>query len=170
MNRETAFHQRLDDGTVRDLDGDPRDARLGAGRRGNPVGHLGQTGATVTKDAFPEHRAGVAHDTDLVTFGAPVDTDKPFKIMRGVRFAGLGSRAAMMPSDPCTGARDANSPRGASIMARNRDTGSPQVLRAQGALARTVRYNLTKFDEYGGNPGRWGSCATGRAVKLTIGW
>lgn len=30
MNREAAFHQRFDDGTVRDLDGEPRDIQLGA--------------------------------------------------------------------------------------------------------------------------------------------
>ena len=106
------FTERLDDGTVGDLDSDPRDLRLCSGRRDNPVGLLGKAGTAVAKDPFREHCAGAAHDTGLVAFGAPADTGKPFKIIHGIPFAALGSRAAMMPSDPCTGARGTNSPLG----------------------------------------------------------
>ena len=112
VDRETAFHHRLDNGSVRNLDGNCDGMRLCVGCIKEPVGHLRESGAAVREGAFAQRLAVAVNDKDLVRFRAPIDSCKELKTCHGIPFNELCQRAATMPARPCTGAQGAKLPTG----------------------------------------------------------
>ena len=86
-------------------------------------------------DRFPaDERVEVTvDDADLVGLRAPVDSREVLKTFHGIPLSVSCPRAATMPPIPVL-ALKAQTPHWASIMARDRGTCPPQVLKAQGAL------------------------------------
>ena len=109
MDRKAAFHHGLDDGTVRNLDGDPDRLRFGACPDKDPGRHFRQAGSAVTESPPSRHLASAVDNADLMGLRTPVDPGKLLKHIHGIPFASLCQRTATMPSCPCTGTQGTSS-------------------------------------------------------------
>ena len=76
VEREAAFHHGLDNGSVRNFDGNSYGLRLCVGCVEEPVRHLRESGATVPEGPFPQRLAVAVNNKDVVRFRASINSCK----------------------------------------------------------------------------------------------